>query len=208
MFENKSLSTKSATPSSRILVSAKATPTVFVRALAGAPGAAGEDVTLIAITTGAEVMSAFPKSISSTSCKFPGDAYDYGLASSHSKPVTTHLFVQLELRSSFALPCFGNPYLYLQLTSGQSFSEERLRRVRAERDTWQPTTTAWAEILDHRVRMIHLGCNIERIWPMDRVVVPTVEEPDCACLWRLGWQPFEESTEPGMRGVVWDYVNI
>lgn len=55
-----------------MLVSAKATPIVLVRALAGAPGV---DATLIDITTGADVMSELPKSMSSTSCRFPGDAY-------------------------------------------------------------------------------------------------------------------------------------
>ena len=75
VLENNSLSTKSATPSSRMLVSAKATPTVFVLAFEGAPAVAGEEATRMAMTTGADMISMFPKSISSTSCRFPGEAY-------------------------------------------------------------------------------------------------------------------------------------
>lgn len=72
VLENESLSAKSATPSSRVLVSAKATPTVFV--LTEEPAPPAEDAILIAITMGADVISVLPNKNSSTACKFPGDA--------------------------------------------------------------------------------------------------------------------------------------
>lgn len=78
-----------------MLVSAKATPTCFVFAFDGAPGTVGVDATRIAITTGAEVISAFPKSISSTSWRFPGDAYRHRLneRAHYESSLLTYLFV-------------------------------------------------------------------------------------------------------------------
>lgn len=74
VLENRSLSGKSATPSSRALVSANAIPTVFVFAFAGKPDAPAEEAILIDITIGADVMSELEKSKSSTACKLPGEA--------------------------------------------------------------------------------------------------------------------------------------
>ena len=72
VLEKRSLSTKSATPNSRMLVSANAMPTALVFALS--PGDTDE-VTLIAITIGADRRSELTKSRSSTACKFPGEAF-------------------------------------------------------------------------------------------------------------------------------------
>ena len=72
VLENKSLSTKSATPSSRTLVSANATPTALDFALEPRPD--GEFATLIAMTTGADRISESLNRRSSTVCRFPGEA--------------------------------------------------------------------------------------------------------------------------------------
>ena len=73
VFENKSLSTKSATPSSRMVVSANAMPTVFsfwdleeVEV--------GEEAILMAITIGAVRRSVEAKRRSSTAWRLPGEA--------------------------------------------------------------------------------------------------------------------------------------
>lgn len=73
VLENISLSTKSATPSSRVLLSAYAIPTVLVLA-ALLPAVTGALVILIAMTMGAETISVFTKSRSSTADKLPGEA--------------------------------------------------------------------------------------------------------------------------------------
>lgn len=65
VLENKSLSTKSATPSSLVLVSAKAIPTFLVLAFV-APGAAGAEPIAMAMTIGADSKSELTKSRSST----------------------------------------------------------------------------------------------------------------------------------------------
>ena len=64
VFEKRSLSTKSATPSSRMLVSANAIPTALVFALSPRPAA--EEVILMAMTIGAERRSEFTNRRSST----------------------------------------------------------------------------------------------------------------------------------------------
>lgn len=71
-FEKRSLSTKSATPSSRRLLSAKAMPTAltFVDAPAGALAS------LTAMTMGEVKRSEFENRMSSTAWRFPGDAYN------------------------------------------------------------------------------------------------------------------------------------
>ena len=76
MLAKRSLSTKSATPSSRVLVSAKAIPTPVDLACAVAPGTEVVVASLMAITMGAEDNSVFTNNRSSTACRFPGDAYD------------------------------------------------------------------------------------------------------------------------------------
>lgn len=76
VLEKRSLSGKSATPSSRVEVSAKAMPTFFVFVLS--PSAAGEEATLIAITIGAESRSELTNSRSSTAKRFPGEAWANG----------------------------------------------------------------------------------------------------------------------------------
>ncbi len=74
VFEKISLSTKSATPSSRVLLSAYAIPIVLVFA-ALFPAVTGALAILMAMTMGAETISVFTKSRSSTADKFPGEAY-------------------------------------------------------------------------------------------------------------------------------------
>lgn len=76
VFENKSLSTNSATPNSRVFVSANATPTVRDFSFEEPASAFEEDAILIAITTGAETRSTLTKRRSSTAWRFPGDACD------------------------------------------------------------------------------------------------------------------------------------
>ena len=76
MLAKRSLSTKSATPSSRVLVSAKAIPTPVDLACAVAPGTEVVVASLMAITMGAEDNSVFTNNRSSTACRFPGDACD------------------------------------------------------------------------------------------------------------------------------------
>ena len=76
MLANRSLSTKSATPNSRVLVSAKATPTPVDLAWAVAPGTEVVVASLIAITIGADDNSVFTNNRSSTAWRFPGDACD------------------------------------------------------------------------------------------------------------------------------------
>lgn len=70
VFEKRSLSTKSAAPISRTLVSAYAMLTFFIFAFS--PLAA--EAILIAMTMGAERTSEFAKRRSSTAWRFPGDA--------------------------------------------------------------------------------------------------------------------------------------
>ena len=76
MLEKASLSTKSATPNCRKLVSANAIPTVFVFALLAEPGTVGVVASLTAMMTGGDSISLFTKSRSSTAWRFPGDALE------------------------------------------------------------------------------------------------------------------------------------
>ena len=75
MFENKSLSTKSATPSWRVLESANAIPTVLFLTLLEDPGTDGVEEILIAMTIGADRISLSMNKRSSTAERLPGDAY-------------------------------------------------------------------------------------------------------------------------------------
>jgi hypothetical protein len=77
MFENASLSTKSATPNCRRLVSANAMPTVLAFALLAEPGTVGVVASFTAIMTGGDRMSLFTKRRSSTAWRFPGDALEH-----------------------------------------------------------------------------------------------------------------------------------
>lgn len=79
MLAKRSLSTKSATPNSRVLVSAKAMPTPVDFAWAVAPGTEVVVASLMAITIGAEDSSAFTNNRSSTAWRFPGDACEGGV---------------------------------------------------------------------------------------------------------------------------------
>ncbi|SRR6266436_3177878 len=76
MFENASLSTKSATPNCRKLVSANAIPTVLVFALPTKPGTVGVVASFTAMMTGGDRMSLFTKRSSSTAWRLPGDAWE------------------------------------------------------------------------------------------------------------------------------------
>jgi hypothetical protein len=76
MLEKESLSTKSATPNCRKLVSANAIPTVFVFALAVEPGTVGVVANFTAMMTGGDRISLFTKRRSSTAWRFPGDAFE------------------------------------------------------------------------------------------------------------------------------------
>jgi hypothetical protein len=78
-LENASLSTKSATPNCRKLVSANAIPTVLVFALPTEPGTVGVVASFTAMITGGDKMSLLTKRRSSTACRFPGDALGFPL---------------------------------------------------------------------------------------------------------------------------------
>jgi hypothetical protein len=77
MLENASLSTKSATPNCRKLVSANAIPIVLAFALPAEPGTVGVVASFTAIMTGGDKMSLFTKRRSSTAWRFPGDALEF-----------------------------------------------------------------------------------------------------------------------------------
>ena len=134
MLEKRSLSTKSATPSSRVLLSAYATPTAFVLT-AVLPGAAGVLAILMAMTIGAETMSVFTNKRSSTADRLPGEAC---LAFERSQELDnayrTYLLVQDELGGLLPLSCLRDPYFHFELLTGQGIPQEALRQTLAERN--------------------------------------------------------------------------
>ena len=200
VLENISLSTKSATPSSRVLLSAKATPMAFVLT-ALLPGAAGVLATLIAITIGADTMSVLTKRRSSTADRFPGDAWRT-LNEWHRahRAMHTYLFVENKLGRLLPLACFWYPYLHLKLFAGQRITKEALGKTLAEGDTREPRATA--EVLDDRVGTEDMCRNVERIGAMCGVVLASKEKAHGASLRRFCGELGEERAESGVRGVV------
>lgn len=207
MLEKRSLSTKSATPSSRTLVSANAIPTALVFVLSGPTD---EEVTLIAITIGAESRSELTKSRSSTACRFPGEAcirdHHQEAESNSSKP---HLFVQYKLDTFLSLPRGGHPDLNSELLGGQHIPQERFCLTFAQYDTWETCGFAAAtEIFNNGVRAKYLGGDVMRVRAINAVVFTSVEETDRSCFWRFGRKLGVECDEAWIRRVLWGCLSI
>lgn len=152
------------------------------------------------MTMGAETMSVFTNSKSSTAARFPGDACTVLSEHDAVNEDRQYLFVQNELRSLLPLACLWNPYLDFQLFARQGISQEALRQTLAERDAGQPRTAT--EVLDHRVRTEHIRRDVLSVGPVHGVVFISVEEPHCSGFGGLGRESREEGAEAGVRRVV------
>jgi hypothetical protein len=202
MFENMSLSTNSATPSSRTLVSAYATPNVFILLLP--PVALIVVASLMDMTTGDDSRLELAKRRSSTAWRLPGEAFREREAKENGKRVDiVYLLVQLEFRTFFALSRLWCPYFYAQLLRRQGFAKQHLGNRSFQRDAWQTRPT---QILDHCIRMIYvLGniCGIRPICRIERIRSGSMEEPECASFWRLGGKFMKERDESGVSGLIY-----
>ena len=198
MLANRSLSTKSATPNSRVLVSAKATPTPVDFAWAVAPGTEVVVASLMAITIGADDNSVFTNNRSSTAWRFPGDAYDervekYGR--DRGRCLKAYLLLQLEWTFGILLPRgFLSPDLNTQLFGSQGFPEEsrRLHLVHADR---RKRVIPGSHVLNDGVGLEDMGSNIVSIRAIRRIKGSPVKEanrPRLGGFWR---EPAEEGTE-------------
>ena len=172
MLANRSLSTKSATPNSRVLVSANAIPTPVDFACAVAPGTEVVVASLMAITIGAEDSSVFTNSRSSTAWRFPGDAYDeiveqYKQDREHRS--ATCLLLQFELAFGIFLSRgFLGPDLDPQLFRGQSLSEEprRLHLVHGDR---RKRLIFGSQVLNHGIGLEDMGSDVMSIRTISRI---------------------------------------
>lgn len=170
-FEKRSLSANSATPSVRLLASAKAAPTVRTPSTLTKHSAS---------TMGDSVMSDDEKSRSSTCCKLPGEACEAVRevsaacmrgSTSAMTPYATHIarcaaphmHCQLSLqthllrqRPIIAPLATATPNLHLELPSRKRVCQKVARSHSAQRNARQACLTrACAQILDYAVRLEH-----------------------------------------------------
>lgn len=87
----------------------------------------------------------------------------------------THLFVQLKLRRSLALPYLWHIYLHLQLSCGESIPQECFGRVGTQRNTRKTASAARTEVFEDGVGVVDVCSNVQSVRSMCGVVVSTVE---------------------------------
>jgi hypothetical protein len=160
-------------------------PTALVLVLS--PGPTDDEVTLIAITIGAESRSELTKRKSSTACRFPGDAFvRYSLASRGKKlrNSKTDLLVQYKFDTFLPLSRSGHPYLNSELLCGQNIPQERLGLTFAQYDARETSSFASAtEIFNDGVRAEDLRSDVVRIWAISTIVFAPIKEANRSCFW-------------------------
>lgn len=139
---------------------------------------------MMATTMGAERTSEFAKRRSSTAWRFPGDACGT-CEHARRKWRVACLFLEHELGGLAALSGRGCPDLDSELLDGERVAQERVSEGVAEGDAGQTCgLSACAEILEDRVGAEDVRRDVERVWPVHRIKVGAVKEPDGAVVCR------------------------